>query len=391
MATFTNRARDNIRERLRTHVRPGDFRDLVTVQNFHGLAARIFRAHANVIGMDPEMTMPDRDWVNDQCRALGLSYGASDEVQGALRRAKQEARDDDEVLAELAYDRIARAIEQTRQQEQRLTYDDLLRCAELILANETIAGLYRNHFACVVVDEFQDLTPQQLRIVQRFGYGQTTYAGDIAQGIYGFAGAAPAHVKADIEAEVTRTIKLTESHRSSPAVLAMVNALSHLTEGQTLWRAARHMAWDGVAARVSLSTAADEACAALAMARYIHAQASNQRIAVIARSRTGGDSSMNASPIPPILTATDGTTRCSTRRSRRSFGGRCAASRLLVLPPHQTACRTCGTWHKVRTYKPHTRGSLLWMRWLGLPTCSPKAQAPPRSPHGLPSVMATPS
>jgi DNA helicase-2/ATP-dependent DNA helicase PcrA len=286
VVTFTNRARDNIRERLRTHVRPGDFRDLVTVQNFHGLAARIFRAHANVIGMDPEMTMPDRDWVNDQCRARGLSYGASDEVQGALRRAKQEARDDDEVLAGLAYDRIACAIEQTRQQEQRLTYDDLLRCAELILANETIAGLYRNHFACVVVDEFQDLTPQQLRIVQRFGYGRTTYAGDIAQGIYGFAGAAPAHVKANIEAEVTRTIKLTESHRSSPAVLAMVNALRHLTEGQTL-SCARPDTWpgNGVAARVSFSTAADEARTALAVARYIHAQASNQRIAVIARSK----------------------------------------------------------------------------------------------------------
>ena len=159
VATFTNRARDNIRERLRTHVRPGDFSDLVMVQNFHGLAARIFRAHANVIGMDPEMTMPDRDWVSDQCRVRRLSYGASDEVKGALRRAKQEARDDDEVLAELAYDRIARAIEQTRQHKQRLTYDDLLRCAEVILANETIASLYRNHFACVVVDEFQDLTP----------------------------------------------------------------------------------------------------------------------------------------------------------------------------------------------------------------------------------------
>lgn len=286
VATFTNRARDNIRERLRTHVRPDDFRNLVTVQNFHGLAARIFRAHANVIGMDPEMTMPDRDWVGDQCRARGLSYGASDEVQGALRRAKQEARHDDEVLAVLAQDRIACAIEKIRRQQHRLTYDDLLRCAELILANETIASLYRNHFACVVVDEFQDLTPQQLRIVQRFGYGRTTYAGDMAQGIYGFAGAAPAHVKANIEAEVTRTVKLTESHRSSPAVLAMVNALRHLTEGQALSCAQPH-AWpgDGVAALVSFSTAVDEARAALAVARYIHARASNQRIAVIARSK----------------------------------------------------------------------------------------------------------
>ena len=208
------------------------------------------------------------------------------EVQGALRRAKQEARDEDEVLAVLAHDRIACAIERTRQQEHRLTYDDLMRCAELILANEAIAGLYRNHFACVVVDEFQDLTPQQLRIVQRFGYGRTTYAGDVAQGIYGFAGADPAHVKANIAAEVSRKIKVTESHRSSPAVLAMVNALRHLTEGQIL-SCAQPDTWpgNGVAARVSFSTAAQEASAALSVARHIHALASNQRIAVIARSK----------------------------------------------------------------------------------------------------------
>ncbi|MDU3273348.1 MAG: UvrD-helicase domain-containing protein, partial [Cutibacterium sp.] len=40
-----------------------------------------------------------------------------------------------------------------------------------------VADLYREHFGALIVDEFQDLTPQQLRIVNRIGYRRTTYAG----------------------------------------------------------------------------------------------------------------------------------------------------------------------------------------------------------------------
>ena len=51
--TFTNRAKDNLRSRLNDHIAPARMRDHVTVSNFHGLAARIIRAHGNVIGIDP--------------------------------------------------------------------------------------------------------------------------------------------------------------------------------------------------------------------------------------------------------------------------------------------------------------------------------------------------
>ena len=286
VATFTNRARDNIRERLRGHIRPGDLRDRVTVQNFHGLAARIFRAHAEVIGMDPALPMPDRDWVGDQCRERGLGYKETGRVTDALRAANQAARDDAGVLAELKGDPVAEVIERLRQRENRVTYDDLLRYAELILADDTVADLYRNHFACVIVDEFQDLTPQQLRVVQRIGYGRTTYAGDLAQGIYGFAGADPDWVLARIREETSATVILDESHRSSPAVLAMVNALAPHIGGQQL-TCADPAAWPGggVAAHVSSATADTEARWAIGLARQICGQSPGQRVAVIARTK----------------------------------------------------------------------------------------------------------
>lgn len=127
VTTFSNRARDNIKERLQTYLPQAAARDRVTVSNFHGLAARIFRAHANVVGMDPGMAMPDSDWGAARCRERGLRYARSGAVQDLLRTVKQEPLDVYKALAS-AGDRDAMEIEAQRAAENRLTYDDLLRC-----------------------------------------------------------------------------------------------------------------------------------------------------------------------------------------------------------------------------------------------------------------------
>lgn len=288
MTTFSNRARDNARNRLTSYLTAQEMRDLVTVSNFHGLAARIFRAHANVIGLDPTMTQPESDWVAEQCRERGLSPAMSADVQNRLREAKQQVLDDAAVDAELTRGGNANAlsIERQRIAEGRLTYDDLPRLAELILANDQVADLYRNHFAAVIVDEFQDLTPQQLRMVRHIGQGRTTYAGDLAQGIYSFAGAKPNQIFDALLAECADAIEFSESHRSSPAVLAMVNALSGLTGGQTL-TAAKPDSWPGggLAGGVAFGGVGSESDWVVAFCERILKNAPGQRIGVVARTK----------------------------------------------------------------------------------------------------------
>ncbi|WP_088284649.1 UvrD-helicase domain-containing protein [Kineosporia sp. A_224] len=286
VTTFSNRARDNIRDRLRSYLPSPILRDRVFVTNFHGLSARIFRAHARVIGLDPEMELPESDWIREQCLRWGWGWDWITPSEDALRLAKQQALDDARVEAFLQARgaRGALQLERQRLTENRLTYDDLPRVAELILANDAVAGLYRSHFGAVIVDEFQDLTPQQLRIVNRIGLGKTTYAGDLAQGIYGFAGAQPAQIDAAIRAECPDVVEFAESHRSSPAVLTMVNSLSGLTGGLTL-SSARPESWPGggLAAGIAFNDPAQEGQWAVAFARYILERAPQQRIGVICR------------------------------------------------------------------------------------------------------------
>lgn len=289
VTTFSNRARDNIRDRLRAYVTPGTMRDRVTVSNFHGLSARIVRAHASVVGLDPDLTLPEHDWVTEQVRRRSLSFAEAGAVQDILRIAKQEAADDAAVQQMLASRGNAVAIEIERQRlaEGRLTYDDLPRVAELILANDAVADLYQSHFAAVVVDEFQDLTPQQLRIVNRIGYGRTTYAGDLAQGIYGFAGAKPEEIDKKVRAECRTVIDFADSHRSSPAVLSLITAFGGWTGGQKL-TCADPTSWPhgGLAGQATFGTVEAEADWVVATSRFILAAAPSLRIGVIVR--TGG-------------------------------------------------------------------------------------------------------
>lgn len=286
VVTFSNRAKDNIRERLRAYLGVTLLRDHVSVVNFHGLSTRIFKAHANVIGMDPEMTIPESDWVRDECNRKGLEYPVAKRAQDALRDIKLEPRTDAEIDAYLVEKREINAleIERDRIADDRLTYDDLPRVAELILADDRVAELYREHFSAVIVDEFQDLTPQQLRIVNRIGYGRTTFAGDLAQGIYGFTGAKPIEVHRRISEECTDTVTFAESHRSSPAVLAAVNSLIPLTGGTPL-TAADEASWPGggLFATARFQSAEAEADWVASLAGRLTSKVSGHRIGIMAR------------------------------------------------------------------------------------------------------------
>jgi DNA helicase-2/ATP-dependent DNA helicase PcrA len=286
VTTFSNRARDNIKGRLRFYLSPAVMRDRVSVVNFHGLSARLIRAHANVLGLSEDLILPESDWVGEQIRARNIPWNSQGPIHEALRNTKHQPLDDASVEAELKRlgNITALELERLRKSEGRLTYDDLPRLAELILANDGVAELYTAHFGAVIVDEFQDLTPQQLRIVNRIGDKRTTYAGDLAQGIYGFAGAQPLLVDTIIRAECSLVVEFSESHRSSPAVLGMVNAMSSLTGGQIL-TAADPDSWPsgGLASSVAHQSAAAEANWIVSIARAVLAHAPGHRIGVIAR------------------------------------------------------------------------------------------------------------
>lgn len=231
--TFTNRAKANLQERLRNVLGYARMRRYVTVRNFHGHATEVVLAHGRTIGLDLDsVLLPKTSTLRKALEATGEDWDTRSAAESMLGEVKRVPLSDDEVLSALAGKSrepgadLARRVEDGRQVANQLHYDDLLRHAQRLLRIPAVGHLYRCHFGAVLVDEFQDLSLQQLDIARLSCAERQTYAGDPLQGIFSWAGAAPEEVEREIRASCGEPILLRESYRSSPGVLATVNSVS---------------------------------------------------------------------------------------------------------------------------------------------------------------------
>jgi DNA helicase-2/ATP-dependent DNA helicase PcrA len=122
---------------------------------------------------------------------------------------------------------VYRAYEKLKTQANLLDFDDLLlHTAAVLEEHPLIAEEFRERYRCFVVDEFQDVTPAQQRMLQAW-LGQRddlTVVGDPNQTIYSFAGASPRPLL-----EFTRrypdatVVRLDRDYRSTPQVVAVAN------------------------------------------------------------------------------------------------------------------------------------------------------------------------
>ena len=154
-----------------------------------------------------------------------------------------------------------------------------------MLRIDEVANLYQQQYGAVLVDEFQDLSPQQLDLALRSCLGNRTFVGDPLQGIYSWAGAEPTAVEAELTALCGEPLRLTKSYRSSPAVLSMVNAVGvQLGAAELSSAIPGNWAVGAASAAVAFPTGADEASWVTARCSEILQQQPEATIGVIARS-----------------------------------------------------------------------------------------------------------
>ena len=283
--TFSIKARENLARRMRQVVGAGWQRRII-VRNFHGLASRVIAAHGEVIDLSPTPLFPEDRWRSATRRDLGITYKNADLFEEALRIAKSGPFTDVEVMARLDEIGHAKAIEYEHRlrADGRMDYDDLIRHAARILDVPEVSRLYQAHFGLTMVDEAQDLTLMQYEIVRAVGGDKVTYAGDPAQGIYSFAGGDPDEVFARIEVLPNlERVEFNQSYRSSPAVLAAVNALAR-EMGTTELECADPTVFPDAGLVVSLErqTKADEAAALVTLFQTLAADG-NTTIGVVVR------------------------------------------------------------------------------------------------------------
>ena len=227
---------------------------------FHAIGARLLRAHAATLGLDPSFTVDDRSESEDLIHVLRQRLG----LAASRRRFPQKATcmaiysrvvNAQASLAEVlrdtfpwcsdAHDELKRlfaAYVAEKEAQRVLDFDDLLVWWAAALAEPTLRTAMAARFDHVLVDEYQDTNRLQAAILLGLkpdGRGLTV-VGDDAQSIYSFRAAEVRNILdfAGCFAPPAEVVTLERNYRSTVPLLAASNAVIALAaerHAKDLW------------------------------------------------------------------------------------------------------------------------------------------------------------
>lgn len=238
--TFTARAAGEMRDRLRMMGVAG-----VQAQTFHAAARRQLKYFWPQVAGDLPWTLLDNKFplVARAVRSVGLD-NSKDMIRDVLaeiewaKSALVSAEDYESVIAETdrtAPADAAKVAEAFRRYEKakatpdmmHLDFDDLLMHIAGAIENvPAIAETFREQYRTFVVDEYQDVTPLQQRVLSAWlgDRDDLTVVGDANQTIYSFNGASPEYLLNFSRSYPDGTIvKLQRDYRSTPQVTDLAN------------------------------------------------------------------------------------------------------------------------------------------------------------------------
>lgn len=243
--TFTSRAAGELRSRLAAlgtmHAGTGQ----VQARTFHSAALRNLRYFwPRVYGDNPWQLLDNKfRAVAQSCRQCGVEAHTETlrDVIAEIDWAKASRIDPGRYAAAamqgqretpLAHAQVAEVYHAYEELKvageiRLLDFDDLLSyMATALEEDESVAQEFRDRYRCFVVDEFQDITPSQNRLLQAWlgRRDDLTVVGDANQTIYTFAGAEPDFLLGFGSRFANATvIKLESDYRSTPQVVDFAN------------------------------------------------------------------------------------------------------------------------------------------------------------------------
>nr|WP_324290541.1 ATP-dependent DNA helicase UvrD2 [Streptomyces sp. H27-H5] len=249
--TFTNRAAGEMRGRLRTLGAGG-----VQARTFHSAALRQLQYFwPKAVGGDvPRLLERKIQFVAEagsRCR-VRLDRGELRDVTAEIEWAKvtqtvpadypaavlKAGREAPRDTAEIA--QIYGTYEQLKRDRNMIDFEDVLLLTVGILQDRyDIAEQIRTQYQHFVVDEYQDVSPLQQRLLDLWlgERDNLCVVGDASQTIYSFTGATPDHLlNFRTKYPQATLVKLVRDYRSTPQVVHLANGLLNQAQG----RAAEH-------------------------------------------------------------------------------------------------------------------------------------------------------
>lgn len=228
IATFTNKAADELKERLEKMVPSAD---AIWAGTLHSLSARLLRGYAHLLGYDASFTIYDES-DSDRVLAHVINEVAPGYDEAYARRAISFYRADlipPEDVADEHLARIYRAYLDYLFRANAMDFDDLIvRMVELMEAHPKARKEIQGLFDHILVDEYQDINHAQSTLYDLLAErtGNLYVVGDAAQSIYSFMGSRVEEILSFTKRHPNaRTYVLSENFRSTRRILAAASKL----------------------------------------------------------------------------------------------------------------------------------------------------------------------
>lgn len=256
--TFTNKAADEMRQRVQRLLRTQERGDLPLVSTFHSLCVRILRQDIEKLNdkYTRRFTIYDQDdsirLIKQAIRDLGFDekYVAPRATQSTISSAKNRGEDPTAFAARAEYMDERRAVmgqvyemyEARLHNNNALDFDDLLiKTVRLLRDVDEVREKYNNKFRYILVDEYQDTNSLQFALISLITQKSQNIAvvGDEDQSIYKWRGADISNIlNFEKHFPKTKTIRLEQNYRSTQTILDVAGAVvkNNLErKGKNLW------------------------------------------------------------------------------------------------------------------------------------------------------------
>src|SRR6185436_9655882 len=256
--TFTNKAADEMRQRVQRLLHTQERNDLPLVSTFHSLCVRILRQDIEKLNdkYTRRFTIYDQDdsirLIKQAIKELGYDekYLAPRATQSAISSAKNRGDDPTAFAAMAEYQDERRAVmakvyemyEARLHGNNALDFDDLLiKTVRLLRDVAEVREKYNNKFRYILVDEYQDTNSLQFALIRLITQKSQNIAvvGDEDQSIYKWRGADISNIlNFEKHFANTRVIRLEQNYRSTQTILDVAGAVvkNNLErKGKTLW------------------------------------------------------------------------------------------------------------------------------------------------------------
>jgi len=244
--TFTNRASEEMAERIKARIGKKEIYDEITIKTFHGFCAYFIKAESKTIGLPRDFAIFEEEEQSEVMKKILEKHPdifINEEKSGreifSLIEKIYDARLNhllreigcqiDEIKVDKTIEAMAEEYHQALVDQNALDFNELvLLTLKTLSQDENIKNKWAQKYRFIQLDEFQDTHLSEYLVVKELAkvHKNISFIGDLDQTIYSWRGSRPYFLAKLIKSHFSevKELSLTTNYRFNPNILSAVKS-----------------------------------------------------------------------------------------------------------------------------------------------------------------------